>query len=940
MIRRIRDLALDLNPVLSSCVLFIFLMSWNVLTFRNAEFLNKKLIFSQSQNTIQHLTDQIISLVHERKSDIEILAQLWPNYPEENQEANFLRDATRIANQKPVYHTINLLDTNSTVRISAPLQKRPDLNNFDLSIYPERKELHRKVAAEKRPLCSPPLRFNNGQLGMVIWYPVVTEKSGEKINTGLIAGTFYIQELIQVMLSSVNRNDFQTRISINGTTYHSDFSTSTTSQSYNSSIKVLGVDWNIGVQVAPKSHFRNLINGSLWLFVTGTAIAVIATLLFALVLMAIKRIRKNQIDLRKSEENYRQLFQVNPHPMIVFDLQSLEILSVNNAAIYAYGYTEEEFLSMTVRDLSPLDSYPFTEQFLEEIRSGQHKSDIAHHRKKNGEIFRVEIISHSLEIKNGRPTQIALINDVTEKLIAEEALKRNEENLSITLNSIGDAVIVTDHAGSVVRMNPAAEKMTGWSLYQGLGKNLGELCCLSKKDTEENLLPYIISVKDFYSSVIPLVLKGRDSTELLVSCSSAQLISKDRKLQGMVLVLQDITERVQLEEQLRQSQKLEVIGQLAGGVAHDFNNILLPIVAYADLALHKAETGQEITDDLTEIIKAADRAKNLVNQLLAFSRKQLLQTKVVNINSILENISGMLQRLIGENITIEMQLSPDIGNIKADVSQIEQILLNMAVNARDAMPDGGKLTFITSETILNLQPASLSPDLPEGNYILLKVTDTGIGMDEKTREKIFEPFFTTKDKFKGTGLGLATAYGIVKQHGGTIQVKTEPDKGTSFLIFIPKCSEFEETALPEQKPAACQPEINGISILLVEDEQIVRTPISRFLTGKGVTVTEAQNGRLALDLIIKNERKFDIVITDVVMPEMNGKELCDEIAKTAPGIRVIYMSGYSDDIITNKGILDNDVNFLRKPFSMETLWEIVQKTLRDPEKSGSLPTAH
>ena len=258
-----------------------------------------------------------------------------------------------------------------------------------------------------------------------------------------------------------------------------------------------------------------------------------------------------------------------------------------------------------------------------------------------------------------------------------------------------------------------------------------------------------------------------------------------------MLVLQDITERSHLEEQLRQSQKLELIGQLAGGIAHDFNNILLPIVAYADFVLQKLGEDHPEAENLKEIISAADRAKNLVNQLLAFSRKQLLQTSIVNVNNILKNISGMLRRLIGENINIEMKLSPGIGNIRADVSQIEQILLNIAVNARDAMSDGGTLTFDTSEVELRLKSTSLSPELFNGNYIVVKVTDTGTGMDEKTKSRVFEPFFTTKKKGKGTGLGMATAYGILKQHGGQFRWKQNQGKVPPLLSIFPDVSRLK-----------------------------------------------------------------------------------------------------------------------------------------------------
>ena len=929
MFRRIGNLVVDLNPVLCSLALFLFLMSGNVLTLRNAEFLNTKLISSQVENASHQIIDQIENQITERHNDLELLAALWPNYQPHLQVANFLRDATKIATQKPLIHAINFIDTTGVVIISAPEGRRPDLIGLNVSKLPERKELHEKVRRETVPLASPPLRFNDGRDGMVIWHPVSTTSSGEKKTTGIIAGTFDVRDFIQHAISSVNKTDYGVQIRINGKIYYSDLPPNKGKCIPGTSSRILGVNWEIDAYPAQESHFVNLRKGSLWLFITGTLFSAMAAFLFSIVLISMKRIKKNQIALRASEENYRQLFQINPHPMLVFNLNTLRIIAVNNTAVSVYGYSREEFLNMTIRELRPPEDIPMMESIIADISEGMHKTGVVRHCKKNGEIFHVEIVSHSLQIEGNHQEQIVLINDVTERLKAEEALKRNEESLSITLNSIGDAVIAADHRAQIIRMNPAAEKMTGWSSQEASGKCLWQICRITKKGSDDNLLPFIFSIKDFNSSVDPLILIGKTGKELLISCNSTPIISREGESEGIVLVLQDITERSHLEEQLRQSQKLELIGQLAGGIAHDFNNILLPIVAYADFVLQKLGEDHPEAENLKEIISAADRAKNLVNQLLAFSRKQLLQTSIVNVNNILKNISGMLRRLIGENINIEMKLSPGIGNIRADVSQIEQILLNIAVNARDAMSDGGTLTFDTSEVELRLKSTSLSPELFNGNYIVVKVTDTGTGMDEKTKSRVFEPFFTTKKKGKGTGLGMATAYGILKQHGGTIQVETEPGKGTSFIIYIPRCFEAETPVLSSHKHSRTDAALCNASILLVEDELIVRSPISRFLTSKGLRVTEAENGKMALDMVVKNAGKFDLLITDLIMPEMNGKELYEKISSMIPGIRVIYMSGYPDDILVDKGVLDNNVNFLHKPFSMELLWNTIQHALKD-----------
>jgi len=398
MLRRIGNLLVELNPVLCSVVLFLFLMSGNVLTLRNAEFLNKKLILSQIENATQQIIDKIENQIIERRNDLELLAELWPNYQPHLQEANFLRDATKIATQKPLYHAINFLDTTSIVRISAPEGRRPDLLGLNVSKLPGRRELHEKVRREAIPLASPPLRLNDGREGMIIWHPVSVTSSGEKKTIGIIAGAFDIGDFLKHVISSVNKTDYDIQIKINGKVYYSDLRPNRGKCIPGTSSSILGVNWEIDAYPAQESHFVNLRKGSLWLFITGTFFSAMAAFLFSIVLISMKQIRKNQIALRASEENYRQLFQVNPHPMLVFNLNTLKILSVNNTAVSVYGYSREEFLNMTIRELRPPEDIPVMESIISNIREGMHKTGVVRHRKKNGEIFHVEIVSHSLQI--------------------------------------------------------------------------------------------------------------------------------------------------------------------------------------------------------------------------------------------------------------------------------------------------------------------------------------------------------------------------------------------------------------------------------------------------------------------------------------------------------------------------------------------------------------
>jgi nitrogen-specific signal transduction histidine kinase/ActR/RegA family two-component response regulator len=380
----------------------------------------------------------------------------------------------------------------------------------------------------------------------------------------------------------------------------------------------------------------------------------------------------------------------------------------------------------------------------------------------------------------------------------------------------------------------------------------------------------------------------------------------------------DITDRKQLEEQLRQSQKMEAVGRLAGGIAHDFNNLLMVIQGYADLLAERLPAGDPLRRNAEQIQTASQRATSLTRQLLAFSRKQMLAPKVISVQSILGDMERILRRLIGEDIQLETSSAPDVGLIKADRSQIEQVILNLAVNARDAMPQGGRLTIETANVDLDASYARSPVVLAPGKYVMLAVTDNGCGMDAETQTHIFEPFFTTKEKGKGTGLGLATVYGIVKQSGGYVWVYSEPGRGTSFKIYLPMVENVEEPGRDNRG----DPQSSGRgteTILLVEDEKGVRELAREYLEMSGYTVIEAEDGHTALELAAMHSGTIHLLMTDVVMPGISGRELADRVKRIRPKIQVLYMSGYTDQAVVHHGILDMDAVLLQKPFTMATL---------------------
>lgn len=379
------------------------------------------------------------------------------------------------------------------------------------------------------------------------------------------------------------------------------------------------------------------------------------------------------------------------------------------------------------------------------------------------------------------------------------------------------------------------------------------------------------------------------------------------------------------QEQLRQSQKLEGIGQLAGGIAHDFNNLLTVINGFTALAMKDLPPDGLIRSNLEEVKKAGERASALTRQLLAFSRKQVLQPEVLNLDSVVVEMEKMLRRVIGENIDLRAVLEPQLGNVKADPGQIEQIILNLIVNARDSMPNGGKVTIETDNVYLDEEYAKHHLGAHPGHYVMLAVSDTGTGMDEKTRARIFEPFFTTKELGKGTGLGLSTIYGIVKQSGGNIWVYSEVGRGTTFKIYLPR---VDEAAQECRRISAAEESVRGTeTILLVEDEDMVRKLTQQILKASGYRVLEAANGGEALQFCERHDGPIDLLLTDVIMPEMSGRELAKRLHRNQPELRVLFMSGYTDDAIVHHGVLEEGANFIQKPFTPEVLATKVRDAL-------------
>ena len=526
---------------------------------------------------------------------------------------------------------------------------------------------------------------------------------------------------------------------------------------------------------------------------------------------------------------------------------------------------------------------------------------------------------------------------------AEDAVRESEARKAAILEAAVDAIITLDRAGRIIEWNPAAERIFGLARAEAVGEEMARLLlpapgqsptAASRSATCESILSGCLGS----SGASPrgerseLTLARRDGTEIPVELAVTRIPTDGLPL--FTCYIRDLTERrraeealQRVEENLRQAQKMEAVGRLAGGVAHDFNNILTVITGYTHMLLgvFPPETAQR--NAVESIAKSATRAAALTRQLLAFSRRQVMAPRSFDLNSTVADMGKMLLRLIGEDIDLITVPANDLRPIKADPGQVEQVLMNLVVNARDAMPQGGKLTIETRNVELDATYAQTHPEVRAGSYVMMAISDTGHGMDEATRERIFEPFFTTKEVGKGTGLGLSTVYGIVKQSGGHIAVYSEPGKGSTFKIYLPST---REKPMPSHAgirqmplPAPC----GKGTILLVEDEDMVRSLSGDILRQHGYTVREARHGLEALELNREELEGVDLTVTDVVMPEMNGRDLAQQLLGRKPSMKVLYVSGYTDNAVLRNGLLEPGAAFLEKPFSPDSLARKVHELL-------------
>src|SRR5947199_809748 len=543
-------------------------------------------------------------------------------------------------------------------------------------------------------------------------------------------------------------------------------------------------------------------------------------------------------------------------------------------------------------------------------------------RHKDGSYHLVEAVAVNRLDDPAVGAVVANWRDITERLRAEQALRNSEQSYRSLVDGVRDVIFALSPGGEVTSLNPAFEEMTGFPPAEWVGRPFEAFVHPEDVPLALDLFGRVLRGEP-RPTIQFRILTKTGPYRVAEFSASAQL--RDGKLLGILGIGRDVTERLGLEQQLRQAQKMEAVGRLAGGVAHDFNNILTAITGHAELLLEDLGLHDPRRADVDEIRRSAERAAGLTRQLLAFSRQQVLQPKVVDVNALVLDMDKLLRRLIGEDVELATVLDPALGRVKADPGQLEQVIVNLAVNARDAMPDGGKLTLETRnidfDSSYTLEHSLVKP----GPYVQLTVSDSGIGMDEETQAHAFEPFFTTKPRGQGTGLGLAMVYGTVKQSGGFIWVYSEPGHGATFKIYLPRVDTPTE---PATLPApTVQPARGSETVLLAEDEPAVRAIAQQALERHGYTVLAAPSGAAALALAAQHAATIDLLLTDVVMPGMSGRDLADRLTAQRPGIRVLYISGYTDTAIVRHGMLEPGLAYLQKPCRPHALVRKVREVL-------------
>jgi len=629
--------------------------------------------------------------------------------------------------------------------------------------------------------------------------------------------------------------------------------------------------------------------------------------------------------LQESETRYRRLFESAKDGILILDAETGGIVDVNPFMTELTGYPRDHFVGKALWEIGPFkDTGAAKRSFAELLEKALVRYEDLPLKTSDGRTVEVEFVSNVYLVNGSRVIQCN-VRDISVRKRAQDDLRMRDR----AIQAVTQGLLITDRRlpdNPIVYASPGFTRLTGYSTEESLGKNCR---FLQGPETDRAVTARLReAVEKGEACTVELLNYRKDGTPFWNLLAISPVTDLDGAVTNYVGVQTNVTERRTLEAQLLQAQKMEAVGRLAGGVAHDFNNVLSVILSYAEIIALDLKVDDPLRGDMEEIRKAALRAAALTQQLLAFSRQQVLQPRVLNLHDSVVAIEKMLHRLIGADVTLTVLPSRGLWSVRADPSQIEQILMNLAVNARDAMAHGGELTIETSNVVLDADYALAHHGVQPGPYAMLAVTDTGTGMSRETQARIFEPFFTTKEQGKGTGLGLATVFGIVSQSGGHVWVYSEPGKGATFKLYFPRVSGVSGVSEPlsprilnTEASCACE------TILLVEDDDQVRAVALTILRRRGYVVLVAPNGGEALLICEKYGAKIDLLLTDVVLPRMSGRDLAERLRPLRAEMKVLFMSGYTDDAVLQHGVLDSGVAYLQKPFTSAALTSKVRDVL-------------
>ncbi len=625
--------------------------------------------------------------------------------------------------------------------------------------------------------------------------------------------------------------------------------------------------------------------------------------------------------LQESEKRYRRLFETAKDGILILDAGTGKVVDVNPFLIELLGYTYDSLCGKFIWELGIFKDILASRAAFNSLQKNKYiRYEDLPLESRDGQPIDVEFVSNVYLVDNTKVIQCN-IRDITKRKRDEAERKQ----LLAAIEQAGEPIVMTDAQGIIQFVNPAFERTTGYTREEAIGQNPHIL----KSGNQDRL---------FYSNLWNTISSGRtwqgrmvnkrkDGSLFTEESTISPVVDGAGRIVNYVAVKRDITAHLQMTAQFQQAQKMEAVGLLAGGVAHDFNNMLNVVLGYAELVMNKLGPDHLLHTDLEEIFKAAKRSEDITRQLLAFARKQAIIPVVLDLNQSVDTMLKMLRRLIGENINLTWKPGKGPCLVKMDPVQIGQILANLCVNAKDAIVDVGKVSIETGKAVFDETYCAHHAGFLAGDYVLLSVSDNGCGMDKEIIAHIFEPFFTSKEMGRGTGLGLSTVYGVVKQNNGFINVYSEPGRGTSFKIYFPRYTGPAVDAQPERIVEI--PRGHGETILVVEDEPALLTLDKRMLEELGYHVLTAGTPDEAIELAGKHASEIHLLITDVIMPEMNGQDLAVRLQSICSGIKILFMSGYTADIITHKGILDNEVNFIQKPFSMKGLALKVRDTIKE-----------